>query len=415
MKMTFQSGLIWISALGAIHSVSAQTWMQATVPVNSWMAVAASTDGTKLVAGGAGSAIYISTNSGVTWTSNAVAGVAASARWGALATSADGMNLIAAQGCSYAVVVSTNSWTEYPGRIYASTNGGATWYPTDAPQQYWRSVTTSADGSKLAAVGYWMYASTNFGVNWTRTSAPGAGWVGIASSADGAKLAATGYGMPIYVSTNSGVTWTGTSSPNTNWFGIASSADGNKLAAFSYSLIYTSTNAGITWMFRTNLLTNGRTGQTIASSADGTKLAIAGWTRLCTSTDSGATWQRHADAPFFNSGYSVASSADGRILALAGLDGSVYVFSNPPPVLPAIGISTTNHLNQLGGLKFVALSWPSWASNVVVQQNSDLNSDSWTAVTNSPIQITNLKAQTTNYQVVLPLTGSQGFYRLNSR
>jgi hypothetical protein len=38
----------------------------------------------------------------------------------------------------------------------------------------------------------------------------------------------------------------------------------------------------------------------------------------------------------------------------------------------------------------------------------------WTTVTNLPTLITNIEVQTINYQVVLPLSGGQGFYRLNS-
>jgi hypothetical protein len=76
----------------------------------------------------------------------------------------------------------------------------------------------------------------------------------------------------------------------------------------------------------------------------------------------------------------------------------------------------TNYLNQKGGpTNYMVLSWPSWATNAVVQQNSDLNVTNWTTVTNLSTLITNTKAQTTNYQVILPLTGSQGFYRLNSQ
>jgi hypothetical protein len=40
------------------------------------------------------------------------------------------------------------------GLIYASTNAGVAWAPTTAPVEYWTSVASSADGSKLAASGY---------------------------------------------------------------------------------------------------------------------------------------------------------------------------------------------------------------------------------------------------------------------
>ena len=55
-------------------------------------------------------------------------------------------------------------------------------------------------------------------------------WYSIASSADGTKLAAVGVGGQIYTSADSGVTWTARENSRL-WRAIASSADGTKLAA----------------------------------------------------------------------------------------------------------------------------------------------------------------------------------------
>jgi hypothetical protein len=403
--------LAFILAIGG-GSVLGQTWTQCNVPSNWWTGITSSADGTKLVAVsavGQGNLIYSSTNSGSNWTSNNVPDVDVSASWASVASSADGTKLVAVQ--AYGRVVSTGPWssTTYPGYIYTSTNAAATWTQVPDLEGGWSSVASSADGSHLAATGYWIYTSTNFGASWTRTGAPGGGWAGIASSADGTKLVATSHQRSIYISTNSGVTWNTTSSPVTNWYGIASSADGNKLAASSDNLIYTSTNGGNTWELKTNLFTNGRNGQAIASSTDGTKLAFAAWTKPYISTDSGTTWRLHSEAPFFNSGYSIASSADGHILALAGLDGGIYVWSNSLPVLPPVSISLTRSFTN-----YVALSWPSWTTNLVVQYNSNLSANIWITVTNLPTLVTNTATHTTNYQIILPLNGRQDFYRLNS-
>ena len=65
-------------------------------------------------------------------------------------------------------------------------------------------------------------------------------WRSIASSADGTKLVAVVYGGQIYTSTDSGVTWTARESRR-DWYGVASSADGTKLVAVVYpGQIYTS-------------------------------------------------------------------------------------------------------------------------------------------------------------------------------
>lgn len=390
--------LLAVVAAIAAGSAFAQTWTPANVPTNNfWTGIASSADGTKLVAVAANdSAVYTSTNSGASWISNNVPDDAGA--WSAVASSADGTKLAAAQNY---------------GGIYTSTNSGVTWQQTGAHKSEWGPIASSADGSKLAAVDYWINTSTNFGASWTQTSAPGGGWISVASSADGNCLVAAPPSGSIYTSTNSGATWIKTSAATNYWRSVTSSADGTKLAALSYNFIYSSTNSGVTWMVRTNVTSNG---YSIVSSADGSKLAAAVWTQLYTSTDSGVSWQRDATAPYMtHGGYSIASSADGHILALAELGGLVYVWSNPPPILPTVSISLTNLLNQQKGYtNCVVLSWPSWATNVVVQQNSNLSTANWTTVTNLPTLITNTKAQTNNYQVVLPLSGSQGFYRLNS-
>ncbi|MCA9326253.1 hypothetical protein KC976_01460, partial [Candidatus Saccharibacteria bacterium] len=99
----------------------------------------------------------------------------------------------------------------------------------------WQSITSSADGTKLAAVvdGGSIYTSADSGATWTeRTSAGSRNWASIASSTDGTKLAAVVDGGYIYTSADSGATWTErTSAGSRNWYSITSSTDGTKLAA----------------------------------------------------------------------------------------------------------------------------------------------------------------------------------------
>jgi hypothetical protein len=62
-------------------------------------------------------------------------------------------------------------------------------------------------------------------------------WYSITSSSDGTKLAAVVYGGYIYTSTDSGVSWTATSTDaNRYWMSITSSSDGTKLAAVAQSV-----------------------------------------------------------------------------------------------------------------------------------------------------------------------------------
>lgn len=88
-------------------------------------------------------------------------------------------------------------------------------------------------------------------------------WRYITSSSDGTKLAATVFNGNIWTSTDSGETWTSRASTQ-QWYGITSSSDGTKLAAvvnrddlfvdYSYGgNIWTSTDSGETWTYTTNM------------------------------------------------------------------------------------------------------------------------------------------------------------------
>ena len=227
------------------------------------------------------------------------------------------------------------------GGIYTSTNSGATWTQTSAPTQNWWSIASSADGTKLVAVvaggsGGGIYTSSNSGVTWTQTSAPTQIWLSVASSADGNNLAAVFsrsalYGQfysAIYTSTNSGQSWIQTSAPNLNWQSIASSTDGTKLVAVAYGngfgSIYRSTNSGQTWA---QASAPSEYWFSIASSSDGTKLAaVAYGNGIYTSTDSGVTWTQ-TSAPNLN-WPSIASSSDGTKLTAVASGVGIYMSTN---------------------------------------------------------------------------------------
>jgi hypothetical protein len=118
----------------------------------------------------------------------------------------------------------------------------------------WLSVASSSDGTKLVAVNQGsspayagrIYTSTNSGATWTLTSAPANRWNAVASSADGTRLVATANGGPVYVSIDSGITWTLSDDAFQFWTSVASSADGTKLLGVtSPGVIYTLQSAGV--------------------------------------------------------------------------------------------------------------------------------------------------------------------------
>jgi len=207
------------------NPLSAQTWTQTSAPTTNWQAIAASADGSKLVAVVKVGGIYVSTNYGATWVLTA----APITNWTAVASSADGRKIFAAN---------------YQGGFYTSTNSGATWVRrmTNAVGQYWVAAASSSDGNKLAAADYFSVStSTNSGATWTNVSVSNQKWLSLVSSADGSKLFAMS-SWAIYASTNSGMSWNPlTSMPKGSCSSLAGSADGRKLvAAYYQGGIYTS-------------------------------------------------------------------------------------------------------------------------------------------------------------------------------
>ncbi len=224
--------------------------------------------------------------------------------WRSITSSADGSKLAA-------VVIG--------GQIYTSTDSGATWTARESNRD-WTSITSSADGCKLASVAYsgQIYTSSDSGATWTARESS-RNWTSITSSADGSKLAAVAYPGRIYISNDSGVTWTARDSSR-DWNFITSSADGSKLAAVVYEgRIYTSIDSGDTWTARDS---GSGWWRSITSSADGSKLAAVLYGgRIYTSTDSGDTWTARENSRGW---LSITSSADGSKLAAVVDGGQIY-------------------------------------------------------------------------------------------
>jgi hypothetical protein len=216
------------------------TWTSNSMPSTAynWLHGASSDNGSSLVvvANGFGTAgpVFISTNAGASW---AQCGSAPLAYWSGIACSADGSKLVATDNHlpgAYGIY--------YPSYIHASTNSGASWFVTGAPQLYWSAVASSADGGKwFAAAGGGSYAypmgiytSTNFGASWTTNNTPLESWSAISCSADGTRVVAIAPGNVMYYSTDSGTTWTSGGTPLQNWVAAAFSGNGNLLLGASY-------------------------------------------------------------------------------------------------------------------------------------------------------------------------------------
>ena len=315
-------------------------------PALQWNFMASSADGVKLVAVPGGGYIYLSQSSGDSWYDTGTTNT----YWVSVASSTNGVKLVAAASI---------------GGIYTN-SGGSDWIQTSAPSTNWTAVASSADGVKLVAtVGGFsgasagkIYTSANSGSTWTATTAPVTNWYSVASSYDGTKLVAAVRNGGIYVSGNSGSTWTPTTAPNQFWEQLVSSSDGVKLAAIAVGGgIYASSNSGTTW---TQTAAPASTWTSLACSADGVRLFATSGTRgIWASLNSGATWFQ-TGAPISTDWFAITCPADGSKFIAGGASDGIYIF-RPFTTTGTFGYVTGSlgsaiELQYIGNGQFIVLS-----------------------------------------------------------
>jgi len=156
------------------------------------------------------------------------------------------------------------------GGIYISTDAGATWKDSGAPNAFWTTLACSADGYRVIAGDQsGALCALPYVGPWRITNAPGNV---VAASANGATWVAAVSGGPIYISHDAGSSWLQTSAPSNDWVSVACSADATKLVAAAGS-IYLSEDSGATWNQAS--APSEYWGWSVASSADGTSLVAA--------------------------------------------------------------------------------------------------------------------------------------------
>ena len=315
-------------------SFGASTW-KARASTQPWTGVAMSSNATKLVAVSTNGSLFLSTDSGVTWTASP--GAPSSYPWQAVASSADGTKLVAAVNGGY---------------IYTSSDSGATWYASwTAGSANWQAVASSADGTHLLAgsdTAIYLSANSGYSWAWQYYGLPsGVGATAVALSSDGTKLAVAT--PQIYISVNSGNNWT---PANASGRGLASSADGSRLVSVDTDgRIYVSADSGTTWT--TN--SYGDAFHAVASSSDGIKLMAIGGAAY-ESFDAGANW---VNAGLTGTLRAVAVSADGSAQAIAA--NGIYIRSETSTVGTSGYVTGSGNaaieLIYLGGGQFMPLSY----------------------------------------------------------
>jgi hypothetical protein len=393
----------------AIRMTIGPHWTQTSLPPSVWNGLASSSDGTVLVACASGG-VYASRDKGATWTRTTLATMAGDLNisWSCVAVSSDGTRVVVARTKNTACV----------GGVFISQDSGISWTQSDAPNENWTAVVSSADGKKAAAAcGTGIYISTNFGLNWTRTSALNRDWISIASSSDGKTIVAGTVEWSgaiaagsIYRSSDYGLTWTLTSAPDRVWHSVASSSDGSRMVAMgrmntldfntirSADGVYVSIDSGSHWELTSAPIevywgsvacsTDGKT--MVASLRQTFVNGESGSGEVFASRDSGTTWweltsapRQPAIAPQYRGVYwgPVAVSADGsRVVGADNAGGWVYLARVPAAPMNLAEAARLDYSNLATGIKYqletsqdlrswtsVAAGWFYGSSNTISQ------------------------------------------------
>lgn len=216
-----------------------------------WVSVTVSADGTRMAAAAEESGdstannagIYVSSDSGATWrVTTAPAGL----DWRSISSSAGGQHLVAV---AHTGVTAQEATAAIDTAVYRSSDSGVTWTRSTQTFDSAYRVAVSQDGSKVVMGERYgrVWTSTDFGATFTAripaaVPADSIGFNAVATSADGTVLAAVKPGGNVFISTDSGVTWTERETARP-WRGVALSADGNRvIAANNNGQIHTSTS-----------------------------------------------------------------------------------------------------------------------------------------------------------------------------
>lgn len=283
--------------------------------------LAMSSDGSTIIVGRSGDGVYISTNSGSSFSQVSTSSIPTGTYF--VAISANGMKMLA--GSSSASTV------------YYSTDKGSTWTSraSNSSSSAVNRVCMSGDGSRwIALANAGVYTSTNDGGTWTAfASLTAAAWWSCSMSNDGTKIFALRFGAALRYSVDSGANWStsATAYPTANI--VASSSDGSVIALTDRDVkkVYISTNYGSTY---TEKYLAAASIYDVAISSDGSRLAVAtGLGRIITSINSGGNWVTESAVPSTTWG-AVAMDASGtKIIAGAANGGTSAQIANFP--LPA--------------------------------------------------------------------------------
>jgi len=168
--------IVGLRNLGIYYSTNgAVDCYTSSAPALAWSAVASSADGSRMVASANPGNVYFSQDLGVTWTPSDLP----STNWNSVCVSRNGKWVGAVSG--------TNS--------YISSDAGVSWQTN---QLAGKIIACSADGAHWLITGSQVYISNDYGSNW-QTNLATTQWYGGTVSADGCEMVVTGSGQGMFL------------------------------------------------------------------------------------------------------------------------------------------------------------------------------------------------------------------------
>ena len=322
---------------------SGATFSNTNLPLGRWTSISSDAAGTYLVATAWDKQIYVSNDSGITWTAKSTGQEPDTYNWNDIESSNSGQYLYAIREGA---------------KLFKSSDYGVTWSDLNAPNfnvNYNESLGVSTDGSKIvypqsineeALFNCFVYQtlqgqdcwpklsiSNDYGQSWTSVGVAGPFFVNelaVSSNAQtqiltsiGGDLLAERYDYEIFVSRDSGLTWAQKKVIPFNGYSssVSISGDGQKMIATLDGglTFFVSTDFGDTWIEKslTEEIGNFRSEVSNTSiSNDGSKVYALTDSGLYLSTDFGDFWQQ-TNAPDDAGCNDIKLSPDGSKIVLS--------------------------------------------------------------------------------------------------
>lgn len=345
---TNDSGTIVVAAANYgylyVSSDSGGTWTQITaLGQKNYSHVAMSSSGSKIVATFGQSGYVYSSDSGLNFST--VTPSPAATSLSGITISGDGSKIAfeAAEG----IYLSSNSgstWTKFTGLVSSSNLASS------------GSISMSADGQKIAFAGTGasddkIRLTSNFGTSWETSTAPYPGVTpkAVKYSGDGQRLYVINSGTQIYTSGDNGSSWSSAGPPSSQANTISTNYTGTIAAIAAQNTnnnlgLYLTTNSGASWS-NISPADGVTTIPKMDASKDGqTIVAINYLHQVWLTRNGGTSWNVAPNIPSFTSWTCVAVSENGSAIYVGGSNTNLWRSLDGGNTFASVTISPFNSL-----------------------------------------------------------------------